>query len=214
MRKPIRPRLSCVASRCRMGRGNTGSAVCTRPLDHKPPQVPPLPPHELEALGVAGPSACGFCGQATVAAEITALCKRWSRCLQRANRTDECHSVLTSMYPPFVTASTAATTRGSALRMRGQLVVCSTNTAMLRPARFCWYFRFLSVVMKASNRACSAAAMSSPFFKPDQPRSYAVSTVWPTSAWRSGAGVPWSNRINTYTTSSALRAACSSTVRA
>ena len=35
------------------------------PLDHKPPQVPRLPPPVRRTRrGVAGPSACGFCGQA------------------------------------------------------------------------------------------------------------------------------------------------------
>ena len=35
------------------------------PLDHKPPQVPRLPPPiRRKRRGVAGPSARGFCGQA------------------------------------------------------------------------------------------------------------------------------------------------------
>ena len=49
--------------------------------------------------------------------------------------------------------------------------------AIDRAARFCWYLRFLSVVTNTSNRADSAAAMSSPFCSVDQPRSKAVSTV-------------------------------------
>jgi len=42
--------------------------------------------------------------------------------------------------------------------MRGQLVVRMTTIAMVRPARFCWYARFWSVVTKTSKPACSAAA--------------------------------------------------------
>ena len=59
-----------------------------------------------------------------------------------------------------------------------------------RPVRFCWYLRFLSVVTKTSNPDSSAAQMRSPFESCDQPRSCAVTTAWPASALRNGAGVP------------------------
>ena len=42
------------------------------------------------------------------------------------------------------------TTSAAARRIRGQLVVLSTRMAMLRPARFCWYRRFVSVVISNS----------------------------------------------------------------
>jgi len=86
--------------------------------------------------------------------------------------------------------------------------------ANLLAARFCWCLRFLSVLTKTSKPACSAAARSSPLPMRDHPYSKAVSTSWPASSYRSGAGVPWSNRTRTYATASELRAACSSTVRA
>ncbi len=71
---------------------------------------------------------------------------------------------------------TAATTSAAAAWMRGQLVVLRTTTAMLREARFCWYLRFASVVTSTSRLWLSAAAANSPFFKVDQPHSYAVET--------------------------------------
>ena len=62
--------------------------------------------------------------------------------------------------------------------MRGQLGVVSATMAMRRHARFCWCFRFVSVVTKASNPSFSAASSNSPFVSFDQPRSYAVTTCY------------------------------------
>ena len=108
----------------------------------------------------------------------------------------------------------AATTTGIARWMRGQLVELKTTMDRLLAARFCWYFRFLSVVTKTAKPASSAKEMSSPFFNFAQPSSKAVSTKCSVSKCRSGAGVPWSNKTRIHATANALRAACSSTVRA
>jgi hypothetical protein len=43
--------------------------------------------------------------------------------------------------------------------------------------------------------AASAASSNSPLPSVDHPRSYAVPTVCPTNASRSGTGVPWSKRM-------------------
>src|SRR5581483_4943341 len=42
----------------------------------------------------------------------------------------------------------------------------STTIARRRPLRFCWWWRFLSVVKTTSNPAASAAANRAPFFLP------------------------------------------------
>jgi len=54
---------------------------------------------------------------------------------------------------------------------RGQLVVISTSTPILRPARFCWYRMFWSVVTRTSKPSASARASSSPFLRSCQPLS-------------------------------------------
>src|ERR1039458_3336571 len=67
--------------------------------------------------------------------------------------------------------------------------------AMARPFKFCCVTMFLSVVIKTSNPASSAAFSNSPFTSRSQPASLAFVTVWPVRNGISGAGVPWSNRM-------------------
>ncbi|MEI6246023.1 MAG: hypothetical protein WCQ64_13390, partial [Acidobacteriota bacterium] len=52
------------------------------------------------------------------------------------------YGMTTSAYDPADDAVIAAATAGTAERMRGQLVVVSTTTAMVLILRFCWYVRF------------------------------------------------------------------------
>ena len=68
-------------------------------------------------------------------------------------------------------------------------MVIKTTIDNARWVRFCWYRRFVTAVPNTSMPALTAAAMSSPFFRLDQPRSYAVSTECPIRTRQSGAGV-------------------------
>src|SRR5271165_2721188 len=54
---------------------------------------------------------------------------------------------------------------------------------------------FLSVVSNRSNPAASAAAISSPLTSRSHPRSIASTTMWPSRAYRSGAGLPLSKSM-------------------
>jgi len=96
--------------------------------------------------------------------------------------------------------------------MRGQLVVISTAMARRRPGKFCWYFKFWSVVTKASKPAASALVSRSPFLSSCQASSRVVVISCFGKYSRSGARVPWSKRMRTHATCSEA-AACSSTTR-
>src|SRR5664279_1460137 len=73
--------------------------------------------------------------------------------------------------------------------------LASTTMAMARPFKFCCVAMFLSVVIRTSNPASSAAFSNSPFTSWSHPASFAFVTVWPLRNGISGAGVPWSNRM-------------------
>src|SRR5712692_7972369 len=78
----------------------------------------------------------------------------------------------------------------------GHCGVLSTTTAILRPARFCWYWMFLSAVRETSNPARSASASKSPLESVSHPRSLALVTVWPARNRAMPRGVTWSKRMS------------------
>src|SRR5712692_2540180 len=78
----------------------------------------------------------------------------------------------------------------------GHCGVLSTTTAILRPARFCWYWMFLSAVGKTSNPARSASASKSPLESVSHPRVLASVIVWPVRKGDNGAGTLWSKRTS------------------
>jgi len=101
----------------------------------------------------------------------------------------------TSRNSPGRAVSMAA--RISAVRYRtlGQAVDRSTTIASLVPERFCWYRILWSVVTMTSYPSSSALWINSPFPSSSQPFSADLSTECSRRWFRSGAGVPWSNRI-------------------
>src|SRR5437867_1059917 len=81
-------------------------------------------------------------------------------------------------------------------RTTGHCEFASTKTEILRPARFCRYWIFLSVVSSTWKPAASAAFSKSRLESLSQPRSRASTTVCPTSAGAMPLGVPWSKRTS------------------
>src|SRR4051812_32358419 len=92
-------------------------------------------------------------------------------------------------------ASVAMTCGTSGSKSSSLFVAASkTTTATGRLTGFCWYSKFLSVVISASNPAPEASARSRPFFTPSHPMYATVKQSCPTRCARSGWGMHSSRR--------------------
>ena len=76
-------------------------------------------------------------------------------------------------------------------RPRVHLFLLRITIANLRPFRFCWGGRFVSVVRSTSNPASSAAFNKSPLLNVSHPCALASLTIWPCSA---RGECPWAFR--------------------